>query len=52
MDYLEAASIFRDNGIGILGFLCPGSDRDTPAVFEDILRFCEAARLEAAIFPY
>jgi radical SAM superfamily enzyme YgiQ (UPF0313 family) len=51
MDYLEAASIFRDNGIGILGSFVLGSDGDTPAVFEDILRFCEAARLEAAIFP-
>ncbi|HKZ15964.1 MAG TPA: radical SAM protein [Geobacteraceae bacterium] len=51
MDYLKAASIFRDNGIGILGSFVLGSDGDTPAVFEDILRFCEAARLEAAIFP-
>jgi radical SAM superfamily enzyme YgiQ (UPF0313 family) len=51
MDYLEAASIFRGNGIGILGSFVLGCDGDTPAVFEDILRFCEAARLEAAIFP-
>ncbi len=31
--------------------LCDGCDGDTPAVFEQTLRFCEDARLEAAIFP-
>jgi radical SAM superfamily enzyme YgiQ (UPF0313 family) len=51
MDYLQASSIFRDNGIGILGSFVLGCDGDTPEVFPDILRFCEAARLEAAIFP-
>lgn len=51
LDYLEAAGIFRDNGIGILGSFVLGCDGDTPAVFDDILRFCEDARLEAAIFP-
>lgn len=49
--YLEQAQAFRDNGIGILGSFVLGSDGDTPAVFEPILRFCEAARIEAAIFP-
>lgn len=49
--YLDDARIFRDNGIGILGSFVLGYDGDTPAVFERILRFCEDARLEAAIFP-
>jgi radical SAM superfamily enzyme YgiQ (UPF0313 family) len=51
IDYLEGAAVFRDNGIGILGSFVLGSDGDSPAVFEQILRFCEDARLEAAIFP-
>jgi len=49
--YLDHARAFRDNGIGILGSFVLGSDGDTPAAFEAILRFCEEARLEAAIFP-
>ena len=49
--YLEDARAFRDNGIGILGSFVLGYDGDTPAVFDAILRFCEEARLEAAIFP-
>lgn len=49
--YLADARAFRDHGIGILGSFVLGSDGDTPAVFEPILRFCEAARIEAAIFP-
>lgn len=49
--YLEDAQAFRDNGIGILGSFVLGCDNDTPAVFEGLLRFCEEARLEAAIFP-
>ncbi|WP_243373153.1 radical SAM protein [Geotalea sp. SG265] len=49
--YLEQAKAFRDNGIGILGSFVLGSDGDTPAIFEPILRFCETARIEAAIFP-
>jgi len=49
--YLEQARVFRDNGIGILGSFVLGCDGDTPAIFEQILRFCEEARLEAAIFP-
>ena len=51
LDYLKGAAIFRDNGIGILGSFILGSDGDTPDVFEETLRFCEKARLEAAIFP-
>ncbi len=51
IDYLEGAAIFRDNGIGILGSFVLGSDGDSPDVFGQILRFCEDARLEAAIFP-
>jgi radical SAM superfamily enzyme YgiQ (UPF0313 family) len=51
IDYLQGAAVFRDNGIGILGSFVLGSDGDSPAVFEQILRFCEEARLEAAIFP-
>lgn len=49
--YKEYAQKFRDNGIGILGSFVMGCDGDTPAVFEQTLRFCEDARLEAAIFP-
>jgi radical SAM superfamily enzyme YgiQ (UPF0313 family) len=49
--YQDYARKFRDNGIGILGSFVMGCDGDTPAVFEQTLRFCEDARLEAAIFP-
>lgn len=49
--YKEYAQQFRDHGIGILGSFVMGCDGDTPAVFEQTLRFCENARLEAAIFP-
>ena len=49
--YQEYARQFRDHGIGILGSFVMGCDGDTPAVFEQTLRFCEDARLEAAIFP-
>lgn len=49
--YLEHAAVFRDHGIGILGSFVMGCDGDTPDVFERTLRFCEDARLEAAIFP-
>ncbi len=49
--YLADAQAFRDNGIGILGSFVLGYDGDTPAVFDQILNFCETARLEAAIFP-
>ena len=49
--YKAYAQQFRDNGIGILGSFVMGCDGDTPEVFEQTLRFCEDARLEAAIFP-
>ncbi|MGE0918084.1 B12-binding domain-containing radical SAM protein [Trichlorobacter lovleyi] len=49
--YKAYAQQFRDNGIGILGSFVMGCDGDTPDVFEQTLRFCEDARLEAAIFP-
>jgi radical SAM superfamily enzyme YgiQ (UPF0313 family) len=49
--YREDAKAFRDNGIGILGSFVLGCDGDTPEIFPQILRFCEEARLEAAIFP-
>lgn len=49
--YLAEAQSFRDHGIGILGSFVMGYDGDTPDVFEKTLRFCEEARLEAAIFP-
>jgi radical SAM superfamily enzyme YgiQ (UPF0313 family) len=49
--YLADAQVFRDHGIGILGSFVLGYDGDTPDVFEKTLRFCEEARLEAAIFP-
>jgi radical SAM superfamily enzyme YgiQ (UPF0313 family) len=49
--YLDYARAFRDNGIGILGSFVLGCDGDTPDCFPALLRFCEEARLEAAIFP-
>ncbi len=49
--YLAQARAFRQHGIGILGSFVLGCDGDTPASFESVLRFCEQARLEAAIFP-
>jgi radical SAM superfamily enzyme YgiQ (UPF0313 family) len=49
--YLAEAQAFRNHGIGILGSFVLGYDGDTPDVFEKTLRFCEEARLEAAIFP-
>ncbi len=51
VSYKEYAQQFRDHGIGILGSFVMGCDGDTPAVFEQTLRFCEDARLESAIFP-
>ena len=49
--YLDAVKAFRDSGIGILGSFVLGLDGDGPDVFERTLRFCEKARLPAAIFP-
>lgn len=49
--YLEDAKVFRDHGIGILGSFVLGNDGDTTDIFPQLLRFCEEARLEAAIFP-
>ena len=49
--YLEQIRAIQGAGIGILGSFVLGCDGDTPAIFEPILRFCEKARLEAAIFP-
>ncbi|MFN7988551.1 MAG: radical SAM protein [Thermoanaerobaculia bacterium] len=50
-DYVTGARRLRDHGIGILGSFVLGWDGDGPGVFERTLRFCEEARLEAAIFP-
>ena len=49
--YQDYARAFRDNGIGILGSFVLGCDGDTPDSFPKLLRFCEEAQLEAAIFP-
>lgn len=49
--YLDQVRAIQGQGIGILGSFVLGCDGDTPAIFEPILRFCETARLEAAIFP-
>ena len=49
--YVESAKKLRDHGIGILGSFVLGWDGDGPDVFERTFRFCEEARLEAAIFP-
>ncbi|WP_298438202.1 radical SAM protein [Geobacter sp.] len=50
-EYLDSARRFRDHGIGILGSFVLGYDGATPDSFGRILRFCEEARIEAAIFP-
>jgi radical SAM superfamily enzyme YgiQ (UPF0313 family) len=50
-DYVTGARRLRDHGIGILGSFVLGWDGDGPDVFERTFRFCEDARLEAAIFP-
>lgn len=49
--FMADALAFRDNGIGILGSFVLGYDGDTPEIFPKLLRFCEQAQLEAAIFP-
>ncbi|MBK5276269.1 MAG: B12-binding domain-containing radical SAM protein [Desulfuromonadales bacterium] len=49
--FMADARAFRDNGIGILGSFVLGNDGDTPEIFPKLLRFCEEARLESAIFP-
>jgi radical SAM superfamily enzyme YgiQ (UPF0313 family) len=49
--FIDDAQAFRDNGIGVLGSFVLGNDGDTPDIFPRLLRFCEDARLEAAIFP-
>ncbi|HYN41496.1 MAG TPA: radical SAM protein [Thermoanaerobaculia bacterium] len=49
--YVDAAKALRDHGIGILGSFVLGWDGDGPDVFEKVFRFCEAARLQAGIFP-
>jgi radical SAM superfamily enzyme YgiQ (UPF0313 family) len=49
--FMDDATAFRDNGIGILGSFVLGYDGDTPDIFPKLLRFSEEARLEAAIFP-
>jgi len=49
--FMANAQAFRDNGIGILGSFVLGYDGETPEIFPKLLRFCEDARLEAAIFP-
>jgi radical SAM superfamily enzyme YgiQ (UPF0313 family) len=51
VNYLDQVRAIQEEGIGILGSFVLGCDGDTPAIFEPILRFCETARLEAAIFP-
>lgn len=48
---LEHAKVFRDHGIGIVGSFLLGCDGDTTAIFEPIMRFCEEAHLEGALFP-
>lgn len=49
--YVDAARALRDHGIGILGSFVLGWDGDGPDVFEKVFRFCEAAKLQAGIFP-
>jgi radical SAM superfamily enzyme YgiQ (UPF0313 family) len=48
--YREMIQRIHHHGIGIQGSFIFGNDDDTPAVFDDIVRFTEQSRLDAALF--
>ncbi|HSR13006.1 MAG TPA: radical SAM protein, partial [Thermodesulfobacteriota bacterium] len=48
--YRDLVKKIHDRGIGIEGSFIFGSDEDEPSVFEDVGRFCEDARIDAAVF--
>lgn len=49
-EYRDAVRRLHDHGIGIQGSFIFGTDQDDTSVFSDVMRFIEAAHLEAAIF--
>jgi len=48
--YRDRIKRIHSYGIGIQGSFIFGNDGDTPAIFEDTLRFTEETRLDAALF--
>ncbi len=48
--YRERIKRIHSHGIGIQGSFIFGNDGDTPAIFEETLRFTEETRLDAALF--
>jgi radical SAM superfamily enzyme YgiQ (UPF0313 family) len=48
--YRDRIKRIHDHGIGIQGSFIFGNDGDTPAVFEDTVRFTMENRLDAALF--
>lgn len=48
--YRDRIKRIHDHGIGIQGSFIFGSDGDSPAIFEDTVRFTEETRLDAALF--
>ncbi len=48
--YRDRIKRIHDHGIGIQGSFIFGNDGDTPAIFEDTVRFTTETRLDAALF--
>jgi radical SAM superfamily enzyme YgiQ (UPF0313 family) len=48
--YRDRIKRIHGHGIGIQGSFIFGNDGDTPAIFEDTVRFTEETRLDAALF--
>lgn len=48
--YRDRIRRIHDHGIGIQGSFIFGSDSDTGEIFDDVVRFTEEARLDAAIY--
>ncbi len=48
--YRERIQRIHDYGIGIQGSFIFGNDSDTPEIFDDVVRFTEETRLDAALF--
>jgi radical SAM superfamily enzyme YgiQ (UPF0313 family) len=48
--YREMIQRIHGYGIGIQGSFIFGNDTDTPSIFEDVVRFTEQVRLDAALF--
>jgi radical SAM superfamily enzyme YgiQ (UPF0313 family) len=48
--YRERIERIHDQGIGIQGSFIFGNDSDTAAIFDDVVRFTEQSRLDAALY--